>query len=163
MKKFLFDLFPLLLVAATLGVLSPSGNEVGPFLAIEQASLAQLVEDRKRTSLFARYQVAGSIATAAGSLAAGVVTQSAMDAGLDPVDAFRTVIVGYAAIGLLMALAFPLLSAAVEVPETRQTLQRLLANLGQPFLALRIGVRAEHDEPPPTPRLPTEQTIEIVP
>jgi nitroreductase len=55
------------------------------------------------------------------------------------------------------------LSAAVEVPETRQTLQRLLANLGQPFLALRIGVRAEHDEPPPTPRLPTEQTIEIVP
>jgi len=54
------------------------------------------------------------------------------------------------------------LSAAVEVPQTRQTLQRLLANLGQPFLALRIGVRTHHDEPPPTPRLPAEQTIEIV-
>ena len=39
--------FPVLLVAATLGVLSPSGNEVGPFLAIEQASLAQLVDARR--------------------------------------------------------------------------------------------------------------------
>lgn len=55
------------------------------------------------------------------------------------------------------------LSAAVEVPQTRQLIQRLLANLGEPFLALRIGVRAEHDEPPPSPRLPAEQTIEIVP
>ena len=31
--------FLVLLVAATLGVLSPSGSEVGPFLPIEQASL----------------------------------------------------------------------------------------------------------------------------
>jgi MFS family permease len=30
--------FVLLLIAATIGVLSPSGNEVGPFLAIEQAA-----------------------------------------------------------------------------------------------------------------------------
>ena len=111
------DLFPLLVVAATLGVLSPSGNEVGPFLAIEQASLAQLVDARKRTSLFARYQVAGSIATACGSLAAGAVTQAALDAGFVPVDAFRAVIVGYAVIGVAMAFVFPLLSTAVEVPE----------------------------------------------
>src|SRR5205814_2016147 len=33
--------FLLLLAAATVGVLSPSGNEVGPFLAVEQAALAQ--------------------------------------------------------------------------------------------------------------------------
>ena len=31
----------LLLLAATIGVISPSGNEVGPFLAVEQASLTQ--------------------------------------------------------------------------------------------------------------------------
>ena len=114
------DLFPLLVVAATLGVLSPSGNEVGPFLAIEQASLAQLVDPHRRTSLFARYQVAGSIATACGSLAAGVVTQAALDAGFVPVDAFRAVIVGYAVIGVAMALVFPLLSTAVEVPGRAQ-------------------------------------------
>ena len=58
--------FPVLLVAATLGVLSPSGNEVGPFLAIEQASLSQLVDARGRTSLFARYQVVGRSRRRAG-------------------------------------------------------------------------------------------------
>src|SRR6516225_674731 len=39
------DNYWLLLVAATVGVLSPTGNEVGPFLAIEQAALSQTVAD----------------------------------------------------------------------------------------------------------------------
>ena len=35
---------PLLLtLAAVVGVISPSGNEIGPFLSIEQASLSRLV------------------------------------------------------------------------------------------------------------------------
>jgi len=56
------------------------------------------------------------------------------------------------------------LSAAIEVPQTRQVLQGLLAGLGVPFLVLRIGVGdADHVGPPHTPRLPAEQTIEIVP
>jgi MFS family permease len=37
------DLFSVLLVAATIAVVSPSGGEVGPFLSIEQAALSQLV------------------------------------------------------------------------------------------------------------------------
>ena len=44
---------PLLLAAATIGVISPSGYEVGPFLAVEQAGLTQLVSPAKRTSVFA--------------------------------------------------------------------------------------------------------------
>ncbi len=67
--------FRLLLLAATIGVLSPSGNEVGPFLAIEQAALAETVAAAHRTRVFAWYQLAGSFATAAGSLACGVVVQ----------------------------------------------------------------------------------------
>jgi hypothetical protein len=54
------------------------------------------------------------------------------------------------------------LSATVEVPQTRAVLQRLLANLGHAFLVLRVGVDMEQDAPPPTPRLPAEQSIEIV-
>jgi len=45
--------FVVLLIAATIGVISPSGNEVGPFLSIEQASLAQIVSDDRRTGIFA--------------------------------------------------------------------------------------------------------------
>src|SRR5512135_1338387 len=38
--------FVLLLVTAIIGVISPSGNEIGPFLSIEQAGLSQLIPDR---------------------------------------------------------------------------------------------------------------------
>ena len=53
--------FLLLLIAATIGVISPSGYEVGPFLSIEQASLSQIVPDEQRTSVFAWYNLAGFI------------------------------------------------------------------------------------------------------
>src|SRR5215831_10658624 len=67
--------FPFLVVAGTFNVISPSGNEVGPFLPIEQAALAHVVTPRQRTSFFAWYSLTGSLATAAGSLVAGLLTQ----------------------------------------------------------------------------------------
>src|SRR5262245_42429236 len=45
----------LLMVAAVVGTISPSGKEVGPFLSVEQAILPQTVSDRHRTGLFAAY------------------------------------------------------------------------------------------------------------
>jgi predicted MFS family arabinose efflux permease len=105
-----------LLAAATLGVVSPSGNEVGPFLAVEQAALTGLVPDRGRTSLFARYQLAGSLATAAGTLAAGALVAAAISAGTGAAGAYRLVILGYAAIGLGLAALVSRVSSRVEVP-----------------------------------------------
>ena len=43
----------LLIAAGTIGVISPSGQEVGPFLSIEQAALSHVVPDRERTHVFA--------------------------------------------------------------------------------------------------------------
>jgi len=63
-----------LIIAGTIGVISPSGNEVGPFLSIEQAALAHVVPDRSRTEVFAWYTLAGSVATATGALFAGAIT-----------------------------------------------------------------------------------------
>src|SRR5512142_2426770 len=40
--------FGWLLLAATVGVISPSGNEVGPFLAVEQSALAQAIPSQRR-------------------------------------------------------------------------------------------------------------------
>ena len=40
------DSVPLLILAATIGVISPTGNEVGPFLAVEQAALSQTIPGR---------------------------------------------------------------------------------------------------------------------
>ena len=39
-------------LAAIIGIVSPSGGEIGPFLSIEQAALSQLIPDHRRTRLF---------------------------------------------------------------------------------------------------------------
>jgi MFS family permease len=75
------DNFWLLLLAATIGVISPSGTEVGPFLSIEQAALSHIVPDDSRTSVFAWYNLVGSVATAVGSLCGGLLTQWLQDLG----------------------------------------------------------------------------------
>src|SRR6266436_5978802 len=58
------------------GVIGPSGNEVGPFLSIEQAALSQIVPAAARTEVFAWYTLAGSLATALGALFGGGLTQA---------------------------------------------------------------------------------------
>jgi MFS family permease len=122
--------FPLLLLAATIGVISPSGNEVGPFLAIEQASLTETIDARRRTSVFAWYNLVGSIATAFGALGAGLAVGAMLAAGFDELTAYRVVIAGYAAIGLAMALLFRSISPAVEVAVAPAT-----------SIASRLGLR----------------------
>ncbi len=107
---------PLLIVAATIGVISPTGNEVGPFLAVEQAALSQAIHDVRRTSTFAWYNLVGYLATATGALAAGLVSQGLLAGGLAPVAAYRAIVVGYALVGVAMAIVFSRVGSAVEAP-----------------------------------------------
>lgn len=107
--------FYLLLLAATIGVISPSGYEVGPFLSIEQASLSQLVPDKLRTQVFAWYNLVGSFATATGALVSGLLIQLLQNSGLSQLSSSRTIVLGYAVIGVLLFGIFTHLSLAVEV------------------------------------------------
>ena len=107
-----------LLIAATIGVISPSGNEVGPFLSIEQAALSQTVPAERHTQIFAWYNLVGSLATAAGSLCGGAVTQWVQGLGATAADSYRTVVIGYAAFGLILTLAFVRLTPAAEIHAT---------------------------------------------
>lgn len=99
--------FVVLLITGTLGVISPSGNEVGPFLPIEQAALAHVVPPAARTSVFAWYTLAGAIATAIGSLAGGGLSEAFQD--------YRVVVFLYAASGIFLMFGFARLSPDVEV------------------------------------------------
>jgi MFS family permease len=107
--------FWVLLAAATVGVISPSGNEVGPFLPIEQAALSQTLPAARRTTVFAWYNLAGSVATALGSLCGGGLCQLLQRSGVTGADSYRPVIIAYGSIGLLLAVAFTRLSPASEV------------------------------------------------
>ena len=63
--------WPLLLVALV-GTLNPSSGDVSVFLPLEHAVLSRVVDDKKRTAVFARYSLVGTLVAAFGSLAAGL-------------------------------------------------------------------------------------------
>jgi MFS family permease len=108
--------FIFLLIAGTIGVISPSGNEVGPFLALEQAALSQIVPDKRRTQIFAWYNLVGSFATAVGALCGGGLAQILQGNGVTPLNSYRVVVIGYALLGVALGLMFMRLSGNVEVP-----------------------------------------------
>ena len=105
----------LLVIAGTIGVISPSGQEVGPFLPVEQAALSQVVPSRDRTEVFAWYALAGSLATALGALTAGFLTHALQASSWAPVASYRVIVVGYACIGIVLALVVSAVSPSVEV------------------------------------------------
>lgn len=117
----------LLTITAIIGTISPSGNEVGPFLAVEQAALPQTTSDKQRTQVFAWYSLLGSVMTGIGSFAGGLLAQSLQDAGQTPLNSYRAVIIGYALLGAALGLMFVQLSPAVEIrgPQGPVTLQSL--------------------------------------
>jgi MFS family permease len=124
------DVFPLLLLAATIGVLSPSGNEVGPFLAVEQASLSEVTAGGNRTSVFARYNLAGSIATTAGALGAGLAITALRARGFDLLASYRLILIGYAVVGIAQALVFSRVSSEVEAGRASPAETSIASRLG---------------------------------
>jgi len=108
-SKFIF-----LLIAGTIGVISPSGSEVGPFLSIEQAALAHVVTATTRTQVFAWYTLAGSLATASGALFGGGISQLLLKHAVSPVGSYRAVVILYAALGIAIGVIFTRVSSAAE-------------------------------------------------
>jgi len=104
-----------LVIAGTIGVISPSGNEVGPFLSIEQAALSHIVPATARTEVFAWYTLTGSLATALGALCGGGLVQALEHTAATHLQSYRAVVFLYAALGAALAFLFLRLSTSVEV------------------------------------------------
>jgi MFS family permease len=119
----LTDRVVLLLVAAIIGVISPSGYEVGPFLPVEQAALSQIVPDERRTDVFGWYNLVGSFATATGALGGGLLSEFLQRVGMLPLSSYRVVVIVYGVIGLLLAVLFNQLSSSVEAASSDTTLR----------------------------------------
>jgi MFS family permease len=107
----------LLILTAIIGTISPNGNEVGPFQALEQASLSQVSNATGRTRLFGWYQMTGSLATACGALSSGWLVQSRLADG-SKLEAYQIVLLAYAASGAILALLFSRLSPSIELKNT---------------------------------------------
>lgn len=111
----LTDNLAVLLVAAIFGVISPTGKEEGPFLAVEQAALSHVIEAGRRTRIFAWYMLAGSVSAALGALACGGAVQWMLLRDVSALGAHRVIIGAYAALGVALALLFTRASPGIEV------------------------------------------------
>jgi MFS family permease len=116
----------LLIIAAVIGVISPSGNEIGPFLSLEQAALSQLLPTGERTRAFAWYNLAGSLATASGALVGGFLSKGLSHAGFSELASYKAVIIGYATCGFVLAGLFCFLSPKIETTEIVSAQVRVL-------------------------------------
>ncbi|EME47590.1 hypothetical protein DOTSEDRAFT_105592, partial [Dothistroma septosporum NZE10] len=137
-----------LLFAAMVGVISPSGNEIGPFRAVEESTLAHLTEAKTRSDIFALYVVAGTLGTAGGSLTSGWVTQELQSRGWSDIASFRLIFWIYAVIGAVKAGMTLLLSDSCEMQRQNRGDE---SEEQQPFLD---DADAEEEVPPQAPTKP---------
>ena len=96
-----------LAVVAFVGTLNPSSGDVSIFLPIEQAELAGAASGSgMRTTLFARYTLAGSLFSAIGALCAAIPAWLVAHWGLAPLESLRAMFLAYAAIGMLVWMLY---------------------------------------------------------
>lgn len=112
----LFENFYVLVIAAMLGVISTSGNEVGPFRGVEESILAHLVEPDKRTAIYNGYVIIAILGTSVGLPVSGVLTDTLRHKfRWHAMDAYRCVFWLYAALGALNVFLSAFLSKDCEL------------------------------------------------
>lgn len=106
-----------------------SGNEIGPFRAIEESTLSQLVHKDLRSDVFAWYNLIGTAGAAAGQILCGWLVQSLVTSGeFEPRAAYRFIFVIYGIAGfgkLALTLALSDACEAVKEPEPAQEFDEL--------------------------------------
>ena len=110
-----------LIIAAFIGTINITGAESGAFLTIEQAILPQTLKNvRKRNTVFAIYNMAGTFAMAAGVLLVGLppVLQLQLqyfDIVLNQIGSIKLLFALYSVLGIVLIGIYLLLSQKIEV------------------------------------------------
>ena len=107
--------FYLLMLAALIGFINPTGINFGAFISVEQAIIPQTSSDRKRNYAFALFSTVGTIAVASGTLIAKVPEFLRVTYGLDLVNSYQPLFVLYALIGLVTMGIYAALTKNAEV------------------------------------------------
>jgi MFS family permease len=104
-----------LLFAAIIGVITPTGNEIGPFMAVEQAALTATlkgtVTEAAVTQSFSIYNFVGCLAFASGSFAGGFLVSSYGD-NVD--EGYASIFWFFFFAGVLMVFLYSMLSSDIE-------------------------------------------------
>ncbi|KAF2132428.1 MFS general substrate transporter [Dothidotthia symphoricarpi CBS 119687] len=116
----------ILVLASVVGVISPSGNEIGPFRAVEESILAQLTDKDDRSDIFAWYTMCGTAGAAIGTVTSGWMVQTVSNAVADKVKPYRFIFVLYAALGIVKLVLVLALSPTVELHDQKHEYQEVI-------------------------------------
>lgn len=115
-----------LVAASILGVISPSGNEIGPFKAIEESTLSQLSPAAIRSDIFAWYTLLGNAGTACGIIICGWLVEWLKTLnGWTPTRAYRIIFGIYAFLGLVKLALSVMLSEKCEPEPEKQEYEQV--------------------------------------
>jgi predicted MFS family arabinose efflux permease len=103
-----------LFVIALVGTMNPTAGDASIFVPLEQTALTATIEPRRRTALFARYSVIGSVASALGMLAAAIPDLLAGWGPWTRAGAMQAMFGLYAVLGIASLLLYRPLSPAIE-------------------------------------------------
>lgn len=137
----------LLLLAALIGFINPTGVNFGAFISLEQAIIPQTSSDKKRNYAFALYMTLGTFAMAAGTLMAKVPEFLRVEYNFGLVNSFQPLFMVYALIGLIVMGIYAFLSKHAELqtkkpihkvtlsPETKTIVKKLSLLFGMDSFA----------------------------
>ena len=123
-----------------------SGNEIGPFRAVEESTLAHLTPTEQLSDVFAWYSLTGTAGTALGQLVCGWIISSLQSLhGWNFIPSCRVIFYVYAAVGLIKFLLTLTLTRAVEAtPKAQEQEQN-----GETRPLLQETTPAEQEPPAP--------------
>lgn len=105
-----------LVITAILGILTPSGGEVGPFRTVEQSSIASLVPHEKRSDIYAWYTFLGTFCAAFGSFLAGALIDIVQDNyGFTIVQSYKCVFWVYTLLSGICVILCLFITGNIEV------------------------------------------------
>lgn len=108
------DNFWLLLAAAVLGVITPSGSDIGPFRPVEESTVAHLTRLADRASIYTWYNLL-SQATGSLGLNSGWLTTWLVQSGeWTRLDAYRLIFLVYAVLGVVQLVMSLMLTKDCE-------------------------------------------------
>lgn len=102
-----------------------SGNEIGPFRAVEESILSQLTDKDDRSDIFAWYTMCGTAGAALGTLTSGGIVASIQRTKSD-VFAYRIIFLLYSALGIVKLVLTLTLSPKVELQSPKHAYQEVI-------------------------------------
>ena len=111
--------YGLLLVIAAVGTMNPSAGDVSVFLPLEQSLLSSSISDSDRTSVFAVYNLSGSLIGSIGALCAGVPVSIAMSLHRTADFGHRASFMLYGVAGIVLFAMYSRLSLATRHTATK--------------------------------------------